>query len=141
MKYSAYGLPMDSGGWLRWLPIANVMEKAVPPLLWPETQRFTLYAFCVICSIGDNEKQRFQFAVLLRKPEMRKQLKTRLERFATVFAIRALSGHTENDWLKTPRYAVRLKPEDHQWMSVLSHNTFMCNLDSILTTGLVHGGI
>ena len=86
------------------------------------------------------KKQRFQFAVLLRKPEMRKQLKTRLERFATVFAVRAISGHTENYWLKTPRYAAKLKPEDFQWMSVLSHNTYMCNLDSILTTGLVPGG-
>ena len=51
-----------------------------------------------------------------------------------------MAGHTENDWLTTPRYAVRLKPEDAQWMSVLSHNTYMCDLDSIFTTGLVPGG-
>ena len=141
MGDNAYGMPMDSGAWFNWLRVARVAEEAVPPDLWPVTRRFTLYAFCVVCSMGDNEKQRFQFAVLLRKPEMRKQLKTRLERFATVFAVRAISGHTENYWLKTPRYAAKLKPEDFQWMSVLSHNTYMCNLDSILTTGLVLGGI
>ena len=109
MSDDAYGLPMESGGWFRWANFIQVAEEAVPYDRWPQ-QQFSLSAFCTLCSIGDELKQRFQFAVLLHKAEHRKQIRHRFERFATVFAIRTMAGHTENQWLKTPRYAVTLNP-------------------------------
>ena len=51
-----------------------------------------------------------------------------------------MSAHIGNLLGKTLRYVVRIKPEDAQWMSVLSHNTKLSDLDSIFTTGLVPGG-
>ena len=137
MKDSAFGLPMDLGGWFRWHTICDVAQEAIPIEMLPQQQRFTLPTVCVLASIGDDLKQRFQFAVLLYKPEHRKQLQPRFERFATVFAMPAMSGHTGKPWMKTPRYAVRLKPEDAKWMSVLSHNTTLVDLGRIFTTGLV----
>jgi hypothetical protein len=125
MKDNAYGLPMDSGGWFRWVHFVRVAEEVVPAHIWPISGRFTLQSFCALCSIGDEIKQRFQFAVLLHKAEPQRRIKSRFERFGVVYAIRAMAGHTENDWLKTPRYAVRLTPEDALWMSVLSHNTYV----------------
>ena len=102
---------MDFGGWFRWSHFYKVAEEAVPCHLWP-LEMFSLYEFCTLCSFDDELKQRFQFAVLLHKAEQGKQIRSRFERFGIVFTIRALAGHTENDWLKTPRYAVKLKPED-----------------------------
>ena len=139
MKDHAYGLPMDYGGWYRWNTLCIVAQEAIPIEMLPE-QRFNLPVVCALASIGDELKQRVQFAVLLSKPEPRKHIQTRYKRFYTVFAMRAMSGHTGNPWMKTPRYAVRLRPEDAKWMSVLPHNTTLGDLDSIFTTGLVPGG-
>ena len=100
---------------------AMCAQVAIPVEMVPQ-QRFNLLGVCAVASIGDDLKQRFQFAVLLHKPEPRKQLQTRFKRFS-IFAMRAMSGHTGNPWMKTPRYAVRLRPEDAKLMSVLTHNT------------------
>ena len=123
MKDHAYGLPMDSGGWFRWHKLLDVAQEAIPIEMLPQQQRFTLPTICALASIGDELKQRFQFAVLLYKPESPKQLQTRYKRFASVFAMRAMTGRTGNPRMKTPRFAVRLRLEDAKWMSVLSHNT------------------
>ena len=134
MQDHAYGLPMDSGGWYRWNKLCDVAQEAIPIEMVPE-QRFNLPSVCALASIGDELKQRFQFAALLHKPEARKQLQTRYKRFSTVFAMRAMSGHTGNPWMKTPRYAVRLRPEDAKWMSVLSHNTTLGGFGQHLNDG------
>ena len=69
----------------RWTPEAgtagahfcDIAQEAIPVEMVPG-QRFNLPGVCALASIGDDLKQRFQFAVLLYKLEPRKQLQTRL---------------------------------------------------------------
>ena len=77
------------------------------------------------------DKGRFLFAVALKKPK--------LERFVSVFAMCALSGHMGSDSLKPLRGGAR--PGDARYMSVLSHNTTKCKLNSLFATGLASGGL
>ena len=133
---SAYGLPLDSGCWFLWKHILEVGKEAIPQHGMPSKRSFCVFDACALASFGDRDKARFQFAVMLSALR-HKRPKSRYERYVEVCGMRAMSGHIGNPWTKTPRYATRIKPGDEKWMSVLSHNTTLTNLDSIFTTGLV----
>ena len=136
---SAYGLPLDSGCWFLWKHILEVGKEAIPQHGLPSKRSFCVFDACALASFGDRDKARFQFAVLLSALR-HKRPKSRYERYVEVCGMRAMSGHIGNPWTKTPRYATRIKPGDEKWMSVLSRNTTLTNLDSIFTTGLVLWG-
>ena len=136
---TGFGLPMDSGAWFLWSDVAEVCCEVFVPEALPETDSFSLQVMCGLARIGDADKEHFQFSVLLRTKKG-KIMRPRYERYERVFGIRAMSGHTGTDWLKTFRCAARIQEGDHVWMSVLSHKTLFQNLERIFTTGLVPEG-
>ena len=119
---------------------SNVGREAILPWRLPRRRPCNLQDVCALVSIGDIDKERCRFAVLLTA-QHHKRVKTKYERYVDVIDMRAMSGCTGNDFIKTHRYATRNKPGTEKWMSALSHNTSMTILDSIFTTGLVLGGM
>ena len=107
---TAYVCTLDVG-WLR-RQIQEVAQEVVPQDLLLSKMMCSLLDACALASIGDTLKQRFQFAVLLDTNMHHKHPKSGYERYMGAIAMRAMSGHTGSPWVKTPRYAVRTKPED-----------------------------
>ena len=78
----------------------------------PETSSFSLQDMCGLARIGDVDKERFQFSVML-STKRGNNMKSRFDRYEGVFCIRAMSGHTGTDWMNTCLYAARIQERDH----------------------------
>ena len=101
---------------------------------------FGLHDACCLVSISGQEKGRFQIPVFLAKGHTRNP-KSKHQRYQRVFAMPVLSGNAGSTYLKRQRHAARIKEEDAEWMSVLSHNTVFTNLDSIFVTDIEPVGL
>ena len=77
----AHGIPMDSGAWYRWLDIMKVASQALPSAKLPESKPFDLHTACSLEVLGDMDKERLQFSVLLQRDHTRRS-KSKYERFA-----------------------------------------------------------